>query len=92
MDDQFFTVFHSFCVIATWCELRNKVCQGLSLYSRSWLVSDVKLTEFDNLLDQTSCGFQLVHGFFEQVICHNIDYMGLEVVSQLPRSRDKCEG
>ena len=56
-----------------------------------WLVSDVKLTKFDCLLDQSSCGFQLVHGFLERVVCHNIDYMGLEVVPQLPRSRDTGE-
>ena len=56
-----------------------------------WLVSDVKLTEFDCPLDQLSCGYQLVHGFLEWVVCHNIDYMGLEVVPQLPGSRDKGE-
>ena len=91
MDDPFFTIFHSFYIIAAWCEFRNKVYQGLSLYSMPWLVLDVKLTEFDCPLDQSSCGFQLVHGFLERVVCHNIDYMGLEVVSQLPRSHDKGE-
>ena len=91
MDDPFF-ILHCFYIIASWCELRNKLCQGLSLYSMSWLVSDVKLTEFDSPLDQTSYGFQFVHGFLERVVCHNIDYMGLEVVSQLLGSRDKCEG
>ena len=44
-----------------------------------WLVLDVKLTKFDYLLDQSSYGFQLVHGFLERVVCYNIDYMGLEV-------------
>ena len=80
MDHPLFILLYLF-IIASWCELRNKVCQGLSLYSMSWLVSDVKLAEFDRPLDQTSCGFQLVHGFLKRVICHNIDYMGLEVVS-----------
>ena len=68
-------------IVASWGELRNKVCQGLSLNSMSWLVSDIKLAKFDRPLDQTSCGFQLVHSFLKWVICHNIDYMGLEVVS-----------
>ena len=92
MDDPFFTIFPSFYVTAAWRKFYNKICQGLSFYSMPWLVSDVKLTELNCLLDQSSYGFQLVHGFLERVICHNIDYMGLEVVPQLPRSRDKGEG
>ena len=54
-----------------------------------WLVSDVKLTQFNCPLDQSSYGFQLVHGFLKRVVCHNIDYMCLEIVPQLSGSRDE---
>ena len=80
MDHPFFILRYLF-TIASWCELRNKVCYGLNLYNMSWLVSNVKLAKFDRPLDQTSYGFELVHGILKRVICHNIDYMGLEVVS-----------
>ena len=56
-----------------------------------WLVSDVKFTQFNYPLDQSSSGFQLVHGFLEWVVCYNIDYMCLEVMPQLSGSRDEAK-
>ena len=73
-------------------EFCYEISQCLCFYCYPWTVFYVKLAELDCLLYHSSCRFGLVHCFFDGLVCHYNDGIGLKVWTKFSRSHNQGEG